>query len=314
MRLRPERYFDKAGEFLLNGVRLKAFAQVLLYLAATVLIGALLAPPFYWGAHDVADHLHNTHLTAFLAKTTFPRFFDRAIMITALALVWPLLRTVRIQNFGYDLGLVRDRRGFRRLVAGFLIALLTLLILGGILIAAGVLRARTHLPYEKLAWLPVTAFAVAILEEILFRGALQGMARKTAVDGFAMVTVAIFYAAVHFLKPGAAPITEIHWWSGLALLPDTVSQFRQPALLLGGFTTLLAVGLVLGYARDRTRSLWLPIGLHAGWVLGKMSLTDVTHQTIAWPWLGPDILIGLAPLLTVLAAWAIVCFILRNVE
>ena len=99
---------------------------------------------------------------------------------------------------------------------------------------------------------------------------------------------------------------------GLALLPDTLDQFRQPALLLGGFTTLLLVGLILGYARDRTRSLWMPAGLHAGWVLGKMGLLDVTRQSVAWPWIGPDILIGLGPLLTVLAVWGIVWWMLRD--
>lgn len=292
---------------------LKSLGQILLYLAATVLIGALLAPPFYWIAHAVAGDLHSAWLTAFLAKTTFPRFFDRSVMITALVLLVPLLRALRIENFGYDLGLVRDRRGSRRLVAGFLVALVTLLILGGILIATGVYRLRVHLPYQKLAWLPVTAFVVAMVEEVLFRGGLQGVVRKTTVDGFAMVSVAVLYAAVHFLKPGLEP-AQIHWWSGLALLPDTLSQFSQPALLLGGFTTLLAVGLVLGYVRDRTHSLWMPVGLHAGWVLGKMGLVDVTRQSVAWPWMGPDILIGLAPLLAVLAAWAIVWLMLKDAE
>ena len=292
---------------------LKALGQILLYLAATVLIGALLAPPLYWGAHAAAAHLESARLTAFLAKTNFPRFFDRSIMIAALALLWPLLLALRIQNFGYDLGLVRDRRGWRNMAAGLLAALAPLLILCGILIAAGVCRLRVHMPHEKLAWLPVTAFAVAVVEEILFRGALQGVVRKTAVDGFALVSVAVLYAAVHFLKPGMEP-AEIHWWTGLALLPDTLSQFRQPALLAGGFTTLLAVGLVLGYARDRTRSLWMPVGLHAGWVLGKMGLMDATRQSVAWPWVGPDVLIGLGPLLAVLAAWGIVRWMLRNAE
>src|SRR5208282_2208082 len=181
------------------------------------------------------------------------------------------------------------------------------LILGGILIFTGVYRLRSHIPYEKLAWLPVTALVVSVIEEILFRGVLQGVVRKTAVDGFAILSVAALFAAVHFLNPrgGTVPV-EIHWWSGLGLLPGTLWQFRQPALLLGGFTTLLLAALILGYARDRTRSLWMPIGLHAGWVLGKMGLIDATRQSQAWPWVGPNILVGLAPFLTLLAVGGIV--------
>jgi membrane protease YdiL (CAAX protease family) len=235
-------------------------------------------------------------------------------MIAALALLWPLLRGLRIRNFGYDLGLKRDRRGWRHFLTGLAVALAPLLILGSIFILTGVYRMRGHIPYGKLAWVPVTALVVAVLEEILFRGALQGAVRKTTVDGFAMVTVAALYAAVHFLTPsghGMAP-GDVQWWSGLGLLPDTLSQFREPGLFFGGFTTLLLVGLILGYARDRTESLWMPVGLHAGWVLGKMGLMDVTRQSVAWPWLGPDILIGLAPLLTVLAVWGIVWLMLRE--
>jgi membrane protease YdiL (CAAX protease family) len=177
-----------------------------------------------------------------------------------------------------------------------------------------VYRLHRHIAYGKLAWMPVTALGVAVIEEVLFRGALQGAVRKTTVDGFAMVSVALLYAAVHFLKPPAhrmAP-APIHWWSGLALLPDTLWQFHQPALLLGGFSTLLLVGLILGYARDRTRSLWMPVGLHAGWVLGKLALVEVTLHTVAWPWLGPDFLIGLAPLLMLLLTWGILWWMLKD--
>ena len=86
---------------------LKALGQILLYLAATVLIGALLAPPLFWMAHAAAGHLHNARLKAFVAKTDFERYFDRGILIAALALLWPLLRALRIKNFGLDLGLKR---------------------------------------------------------------------------------------------------------------------------------------------------------------------------------------------------------------
>jgi membrane protease YdiL (CAAX protease family) len=293
---------------------LKALAQILLYLAATVLIGALLAPALFWLAQSAARHLHSPRLVDFLAKTDFARYFDRAIMLTALALLWPLFKALRIRNFGHDLGLARDRRGWRRLGAGFLVALAPLALLGAVLIFSHVYRLHAHIAFGKLAWLPATALTVALLEEILFRGALQGAVRKTTVEDFALVTVAVLYAAVHFLKPpshGLDPAT-IRWWSGLALLPDTLAQFRQPALLLGGFTTLLLVGLILGYAREVTRSLWMPVGLHAGWVLGKMSFMAMTLHSEAWPWVGPDILIGLAPLLALLATWGIVWCMLRG--
>jgi membrane protease YdiL (CAAX protease family) len=297
-----------------KGNTLKALGQILLYLVGTVLIGALLAPPLFWVAQAAGAQIHDEALSAFLARTDFQRYFDRAVTVSALLLLWPLMRELRIQNFGYDLGLVRDRRGPRRCGAGFLVALAPLLILGAVLIATGVYKLHSHFRYGKLAWLPFTALVVALIEEFLFRGALQGAVRKTAVDEFAMIAVAVLYAAVHFLKPPGSETQpgSVHWWSGLALLPDTLAGFRQPGLLLGGFTTLLAAGLILGYARDRTRSLWMPVGLHAGWVLGKVGLLEVTRHSAAWPWVGPDILIGLAPLLTLMATGGVVWAMLRE--
>ena len=85
---------------------------------------------------------------------------------------------------------------------------------------------------------------VALLEEALFRGALQGVVRRTATDGAALVFVAALFAAVHFLKPpeNAVAPHEVAWWSGFALVPQAFWQFGEPKLLLGGFTTLFLVG------------------------------------------------------------------------
>jgi len=291
---------------------LKALGQILLYLAASVLIGALLAPPLYWLAHALAGGLHSQALDGFLQRTDFERFFHRSMTIAALALLWPLLRALKIEDMGPSLGLVRDSLGWKRLLAGLLLSLVPLLLLAGLLLATGIYRLHSTVDYHKLAAVPLTAVVVSLVEEFLFRGVLQGVVRKTAVDWFAILSVGVLFAAVHFLSPQAAEPAAIHWWSGLALLPDTLAQFRQPALLLGGFTTLLLVGLILGYARCRTRSLWLPVGLHGGWVLGKMSLMDGLRHSAAWPWVGPDILTGLGPLLTLLATGGLLCWLLKD--
>jgi membrane protease YdiL (CAAX protease family) len=295
---------------------LKALGQILLYLAATVLIGALLAPPLFWIAQATAGQLDYPWLKDFVAKTELQRYFDRAILIAAIALLWPLLKALGIKNFGDDLGLVRDGRGWQRLALGFVVALASVGILGAILLFTGVYRMHSHIALGRLAWLPVTAITVALLEEFLFRGALHGAVRKTTVDGFALVSVSALYAMVHFLKSPAHKMAPavVHWWSGFALLPDTLVQFRDPALLLGGFTTLFTVGLILGFARERTRSLWMPVGLHAGWVLGNQGFMNITGHTQAWPWVGPDVVTGLAPVLILLATWGIVWWMTRGVR
>jgi membrane protease YdiL (CAAX protease family) len=299
---------------------LKALGQILLYLAATVVVGALLAPPLFWITHFAAAHLHSTSLDTFVAKTEFQRYFDRGMTIAALVLLWPLLQALRIEDFHHALGLRRDRWGWHRLGIGFVLALGAMVALWAILYFTGLCRLHSHVKYGWLAWqIPLTAFVVSVLEEFLFRGALQGAIRKTTVDGFSLVAVAILFAAVHFLTPAGAGLAaaDVHWWSGLALLPDTLYLFRQPGLLLGGFSTLLLAGLILGYARVRTRSLWLPVGLHAGWIVGEKGLMAISRHGESWPWMGrdlPNTLVGLAPLLALAATWGILWALLRNLR
>jgi hypothetical protein len=75
-------------------------------------------------------------------------------------------------------------------------------------------------------------------------------------------------------------------------------------LVLAGFTTLFLVGVILAHARLRTQSLWLPIGLHAGWILTSGVFNKIAHREIvALPWLGKSLLIGLVPLCICLVSW-----------
>ena len=57
------------------------------------------------------------------------------------------------------------------------------------------------------------------------------------------------------------------------------------------------IGWILADARVLTRSLWLPIGLHAGWIFGSGAFSRVARQqTLALPWLGKNMLVGIVPL------------------
>lgn len=294
---------------------MKEIGKILLYLVAVVFFGALLAPLLFWGAHALASGTGSARLATFFAETDFQRFFNRAVLISAIALLWPLVRALRIRNFGEDLGLARDARRWPHFFSGFGIAIFTVVMLGVWLIAADVYNFKPHIPWGKIALLPLTAFTVALIEEALFRGALQGVVRRTTTDGAALVFVAALFAVVHFLKPpeNAVAPHEVSWWSGFALVPQAFWQWGEPRLLLGGFSTIFLVGLILGFARCRTRSLWMPVGLHAGWIFSKMGFSKMTKRAAEdWPWFGKDILVGVGPVLALLITWGIVWLWLRN--
>lgn len=287
---------------------MKELRNLFYYLLGTVLLGALLAPALFWGAHLAAAHDSHGKFAAFIAKTDFQRFFDRSMLIAALLLLAPLLKSIRLPN-KEALGLAPEATPWGRFFAGLIISFLSMVVLGGLALWIGPYNLRSNLHLEKIAWLPVSAIGVAIVEEYLFRGAILGLAQRTFTPGMANVFVSLLFAIIHFLKPPETGIAlaDVYWYSGLVLLEKTFWQFTQPALLLGGVSTLFVVAMILGMARFRTRSLWMPIGLHAGWVFSKMSFSVITRRSgEAWPWFGPDILIGLGPVLVLLATGVVV--------
>jgi membrane protease YdiL (CAAX protease family) len=106
---------------------------------------------------------------------------------------------------------------------------------------------------------------VALLEEVLFRGALFGTLRKAVAWPIALLISSVVYAWLHFFQRPAAP-PHITWASGWVLLPQMMHGFVEWETLVPGFFTLTIAGLLLGLAFQRTRSLYFSIGLHAGWI------------------------------------------------
>jgi membrane protease YdiL (CAAX protease family) len=122
----------------------------------------------------------------------------------------------------------------------------------------------------------------------------------------ALLSAAIF-SIVHFLKAPDQTTTSVGWTSGFVSLSHSFDQFTEPMLVLAGFTTLFLIGLILADARLRTRSLWLPIGLHAGWILASGAFNKLAHREfMALPWVGKNLLIGIVPLGVCLVTWALV--------
>src|SRR5947208_17183050 len=58
----------------------------------------------------------------------------------------------------------------------------------------------------------------------------------------------------------------VTWNSGLNSISHAFGRFGDPMMVASAFVTLFLIGCVLADARVLTHSLWLSIGLHAGWI------------------------------------------------
>lgn len=288
---------------------MKEVAKIIAYFVGVVLLGALLAPPLYWAGNALADR----GVAAFLGEVPFQRYFNRAVLIAAVVLLWPVIRWLRIGG-KRDLGLEPDALWRRRLLVGFAIGGGVVAAMALLYVPLGFYRWKTNgLPWEKLPSVALSAVVVAFLEEALFRGGMFGLFRRTLKPYAALFWVTAIFAIVHFLKPEDIEVTRVGWASGFALLPQVFHAFAEPMALLAGFTTLFVLGWVLGYATLRSRSLWMGIGLHAGVVFVKMGFAKFTKRTdTALPWIGERLEIGLVPVLFLALGGVLVWLWLRH--
>jgi membrane protease YdiL (CAAX protease family) len=281
---------------------LKDAVRLLGYLLATALVGALLAPPLFWGAQSLASHGPFN----FLAHFDFETFFHRALLIAAVILLWPFARSLSVRNLA-DLQLSKNPRWPQDLAAGFIFSAVPLLCCGAILLGTPVYSLRGAVNWPGVFKTVAAAAVVPIIEELFFRGFILGILLKTGRRCLSVLVTSALYSIIHFLKAPEHTSTVVTWTSGFNSIAHAFAQFADPMLVAAGFTTLFLIGLILADARLQTRSLWLPIGLHAGWILTSGVFNKIAlRQLIVLPWLGKNLLVGIVPLAIAGLTWLIV--------
>ena len=280
---------------------MKDAARLLAYFAATLLFGALAAPPLYWTAHALASR----GFLVFLTQYDFETFFHRALLVGALLFFWPLLRSLHVRTLR-DLGMERNPKAIRDAGAGVAIAAVPLLCFAALLLFLGIYSVRASVSLAQIGERTISALVVPFIEEPLFRGLILGVFLRAATPLSAALLTSGLFSILHFLKAPENTSPVVTWTSGFTSVANSFAQFTDPLLVLAGFTTLFLLGWILADARIRTRSLWLPIGLHAGWIFASAIFNKVAkREMLALPWLGKSLLIGIAPLVVALLSWGI---------
>jgi uncharacterized protein len=271
---------------------LKDAVRLLVYFAATILIGALLAPLLYWACQWIAAH----GVFPFLARVDFERFFRRALLIAAGILLWPLLGSLQLKNM-QDFELSPNPKWKRDVFAGFILAAIPLLCCGVVLILIGIYSVMPTINWVALGKLIPTTAVVPLIEETFFRGFILGVFLRTGQRYMSILVTSALYSMAHFLKAPDQPATVVTWVSGFNSAAHSFAQLADPTLLMASFSTLFLIGLILADGRIQTRSLWLPIGLHAGWIFANGLVAQFLQiQKIVLPWLGRNLLVGIVPL------------------
>ena len=288
--------------------------RLVLFIFGVLIAGALLSVPLFQGAQWALRTLHATADTApswplnEIAKAGFERYFNRAILVSALCGLPLMVRASRGKDRILP-PLAPGRTDLRQWLTGFVLAGGLLLALGWAFCRAGVYQMNPKPGWTALGQPITAAVGASLVEEILFRGFILGLLLRSLGARSALFWTTFIFAIVHFLKPPAGfslPASQVNWHSGFDVIGAIFGHFGNVDFLLAEFFTLFAVGWVIGQARLTTGSLWPGMGLHAGWVFGLKYFSLLTHGSKALnrgdhlPWIGENLKIGLVPLAVIL--------------
>jgi len=299
---------------------LPTLLRLFAYFGGVVLLACLLSPPLYWAGSWLAG----IGVLPIVEGFPFHRYFTRSVQISAIVLLYPAFCSLGVRRLS-DLGLQPNPEWRRDLVSGFLLAWIPVLFMASAYLFTDVYSLKTKFAAMGFLRIGGTAVVVSTIEEFLFRGVLLGLAVAVMSRHAAALLSAALFALVHFMRTSRQPLEmPVGWFSGFQQLPLAFSGAPPWPLFGWGFLSLLIAGLLLACATLHTRSLFLAMGLHAGWIFGQQSLQLMAQfrpkpAGSLLPWVGPNVVsgavpTGLVPTMVLLATCALVWLSFRRVS
>lgn len=309
--------------------------KVWLYAAASIVAGAWVSPWVFNAGKALAEVSSSKMTNGFLKwladlcrAANFPMFYTASVILAALVFFLPWMECIHaprgVETKGPGPWLLRLPHGarlatrgqrLRRYLGGPWDCCLGFMLVAGLLLSMGVVLKPAGLVTmnqapEGLIRLMLRALIVtlplAFLMETIFRGVMMGIFLRAMRPAAALGMTSAFFALVMCAFPPvdlqvADPDVG---GTGFGLLKTTITQFADWKVICMSFAPLLGLGAVLSYARWRTASLWLPVGLHTGWLTAKMVLAKLSAPSAAGESavIGNVLLQGLVPLVAVILA------------
>ena len=296
---------------------MKSYQRILIFLLVVLFLTVLLSPWFavLW------DRFFDAFPQWEKYRFPFSRIFDRTYMAFGIILFFAYRPLLKIESMN-QMGLRSIRSGYPDFLWGALLALASWIILYVAMSSLGVFSpyiARSlQVSIGRSLSAVMSGLAVGMLEEIFFRGIIFKGLLANWKKPFAFVCASLLYSVVHFIKPAKKYfLTDLEPLAGAHHVVDSFYQFLDPVTLFPGFFGLFLLGMLLSYAYYRTGSLYLSIGIHAGLVFGRKTLTlfgnyDEKNLGLLFGGTEPRFISGAATWIVVLLMGLAVYWITRN--
>jgi membrane protease YdiL (CAAX protease family) len=296
---------------------MKSHQRLLIFLLLVLALTCIVSPWMAVGADWVAANWPSVQSERY----PFSRIFNRAFMFSGIILFFFCRRFLRFGKMS-ELGLPRQPTAGADVLIGWCLAVASVIALGCAMSMADVFTPHFRLSLSDSVGRCVGAlFAglfVGLLEEIFFRGILFKGLLEYEAPMRAFILGNVFYSAIHFVRPGERYFVDsFDPLAGFRHLVSTFAPFLDPLSLMPGLFGLFLIGVVLSYAYTRTDSLYLAIGLHAGWVFGLKTIRvfgDYTRQDLGWLFgsSDPKIVSGVATWIGVILVGVVIHMLTRE--
>ena len=264
---------------------MKSYQRLLLFAIIVLGFTALLSP---WAALTW-DYITTTRPGWESYRYSFGKIFDRFFMVSGILLFFCCRRFLRLGPVS-QWGLTPRSFAAPDLWRGFSLAVASMAGLALVMSSADVFEPFFRLSLarslERCASAILAAAAAGFIEELLFRGLIFKGLYEQLGQARAYLFAALFYSAIHFVKPGdPAALGGLDAWIGIRYLAGSFQPFLDLDRLFPGLLGLFLIGAALCYAFERTGTLYLSIGLHAGWIFSLKTLRvfgDFRRNDLGW--------------------------------
>ena len=151
---------------------MSSLGKIFIYAFVVLFVGALVAP-IAWRLIHMLPAEGTGSFIAGVQRMPFHRYLSRSIQVTALILLWPLLRSLNVRSIR-ELGLTRNSCPIRDLSAGLAAGLTGAILLAPLLLLSGAYQLHVGWSFSVLPRFLMTALVVAFIEEWIFRGVVLG--------------------------------------------------------------------------------------------------------------------------------------------
>lgn len=250
-------------------MRLTVTRILIIIFVGTLLLSALLTPWVYEAM--LASNLG--------LKYPFSRVFDRVAMLVVLFFVLLFRKQLKLDPLFAFLKQGSWKGRLSAVALGFAVSLIASILVFPVFVLSGQLLWLDANLTQMLAQLfrsVPAALLVSLIEEGFFRALLFVSLRQRWALAPAVLLSSLLYALAHFITPDKTFVYQE--FSALVGFDYLMAVLRR--MLLPGtwqvFVGFAFVGATLALVIERSRSLYLCIGLHAGWVVALKLLNNLT--------------------------------------